>query len=163
MAGKSTSQRRIARRMKRIIFSIGAVVLTVLLASVCAADLAGKWIVKALGREGPVEIIFSFKTGEPDLTGTVSDSQGENAISEGKIDGDEISFAVIRSFGGGEVKLLYKGKVALNEIKFTREVQGVKGRPQEFVAKREFPRHGDVPIRHEAPYQSIPIPERINR
>ena len=31
---------------------------------------------------------------------------------------------IVRNFGGNEVKILYKGKVAGDEIKFTREMQG---------------------------------------
>jgi hypothetical protein len=79
------------------------------------------------------------------LLGTVSNPQGETAISQGKINGDEISF-VIRNLGGNETKLVYKGKIAGDEIKFTREVQG-GGQRQEFIAKREFQRNGDVPLK----------------
>jgi hypothetical protein len=115
------------------------------------------------------ETVFSFKVDGAKLTGIVSDPQGETAISEGKIDGDEISFVVMRSFGGNEVKLAYKGKVDLNEIKFTCEVQGAKGQRQEFVAKREFQRNnGFLPVRSRVPLpppwdpgeQKIRIPEK---
>lgn len=132
--------------MKNKIVSIGAVVLLALLASVWAADIRGKWFVQMLGRQGKTETTFNFRVDGTKLTGTVTDPQGETAISDGKINGDEISFVVIRSFGGKEMKLVYKGKVALNEIKFTREVQSGMGQPQEFVAKREFQRNGDVPL-----------------
>jgi hypothetical protein len=93
------------------------------------------------------ETIFSFKVDGTKSTGTVSNPQGETAISDGKMDGDEISFVVvIRSFGGNERKLIYKGKVGLNEIKFTREVEGGMRQPQEFIARREFQRNGDLPV-----------------
>ena len=56
--------------------------------------------------------------------------RGESEISEGKVEGDQISFAVVRSFGENEMKILYKGKVAGDEITFTRERQGgMTGRP----------------------------------
>ena len=77
----------------------------------------------------------------------MANAQGETAIREGKINGDEISFVVIRSVLGNEMKLVYTGKVALNEIKFMRAVDGGMGEPQEFIAKREFPRDGDIPVR----------------
>jgi hypothetical protein len=158
--------------MKNKIPSIGAVVLLALLTSVWAADIFGKWIAQVQTYEqadasaGPYslllgETIFSFKVDGTKLTGTVSDPQGETAISEGKINGDEISFVVvIRSFGGNERKLVYKGKVSLNEITFTREVAGGMRQPQEFIAKREFPRHGDVPVRSiQVPVERpLPVP-----
>jgi hypothetical protein len=83
----------------------------------------------------------SFDVDGAKLTGTVSDPQGKTAISEGRIDGDEIAFVVMHNFGGNQVKLLYRGKVDLNEIKFTREVQGAKEQRQDFIAKREFQRN----------------------
>jgi hypothetical protein len=87
------------------------------------------------------------------LTGTVANSQGETAISEGKINGDDISFVVIRSVDGNEMKFVYKGRVSEDEIKFMCEIHGGmrEGQSQEFIAKREFQRNGDVPILKEQP------------
>jgi hypothetical protein len=129
--------------MKSKILSIGTVVPLALLTSLWAADIFGNWIVKVTGRWPPGETIFSFKEDGKKLTGKVADFQGEATISEGKINGDSISFAVVRSIGGKEKKLRYEGKVALNQIKFTCEVEGEAGRPQEFIAEREFLRHND--------------------
>ncbi len=155
--------------MKSKILSIGAVVLLALQTSVWAADIFGNWIAqgtlheslraqsnltKALF-EAMVETVFSFKVNGKELTGTVADAEGKTAIREGKINGDEISFVVIRSVGGNEKKLAYKGQVSLNEIRFAVEVQGLKGQPLEFIAKREFPRHGDIPVQ---PARSMPYP-----
>ena len=154
--------------MKNKILSIGPVVLLALSTSAWAADIFGNWIAQVLAYEQADasagsypwllgETVFSFKVDGTKLTGIVTDPQGETAISEGKIDGDEISFVVIHSFSGIERKLVYRGKVALNEIQFKREVQGGTGQPQEFIAKREFPRHGDVPAR------SIVVPSQAPR
>lgn len=144
--------------MKNKILSIGAVVLMALPTSVWAADIIGKWITQAPGGQWTVETVFSFKVNGTKLTGTVSNPQGETAISEGKIEGDEISFIVIRRFGGNTMKLIYKGKVGLNEIKFTREVEGGIGQSEEFIAKREFPRNGDVPVRTIGVPVDLPSP-----
>ncbi|HSW49509.1 MAG TPA: hypothetical protein VLH09_05005, partial [Bryobacteraceae bacterium] len=60
-------------------------------------------------------------------------------ISEGKVSGDDISFVVVRKFQDMEMKSLYKGKVAGNEIKFTMTMQGGMGGdrpPTEFTAKK---------------------------
>ncbi|MEJ2245593.1 MAG: hypothetical protein P8Y80_05840 [Acidobacteriota bacterium] len=141
--------------MKKRIFSIGTVILLVRLTSVWAADIDGSWIAQTpRGVENPetietvetVETVFSFKANGTRLTGKVTNPQGETVISDGKINGDEISFVIIRSFVGKEILLMCKGTVALNEIKFTCKERSGMGQPQEFIAKREFQRHGDVPL-----------------
>ena len=110
--------------MKFKMLSIGAVVLVALLASAWAADVTGKWTAQVPGRQGATETTFNFKVEGANLTGTVSGPQGDNPISEGKVSGDDISFTVKMSFGGNEIKQLYKGKVSGNEIKFTRQREG---------------------------------------
>jgi hypothetical protein len=130
---------------KRKTLSIGAVFLLPLLTSAWAADIIGKWFAQVPAGQGTVQTVFTFRMNGTNLLGTVSNPQGETAINEGKINGDEISFSVIRNLGGKEMQLVYKGKVAGDEIKFTREVQG-GGQPEEFIAKREFQRNGDIPV-----------------
>ena len=49
---------------------------------------------------------------------------GEVAIEEGKIEGDKISFSLKRSFGQSEMKVVWNGTVAGDEIKFTRSIEG---------------------------------------
>lgn len=93
------------------------------------------------------EIVFSFRVDGTTLTGEVAGSQGKAEVCDGKIDGDKISFYVIRNQDGSEIKLTYKGKVGVNEIRFTLEEEGRTGGPVEFVAKREFQRDQDVPLR----------------
>jgi autotransporter translocation and assembly factor TamB len=120
---------------------VGAVVLLTLSACAWAADVAGKWATQAQG----AEITLTFKVDGNTLTGTVDNSQaGPADIKEGKINGDEISFAVVRKMGESEIKIMWKGKVAGDEIKFKREVQGGGGMggpggggaAEEIVAKR---------------------------
>ena len=101
-----------------------------------AADVNGKWVAQVPGRDGQTrEVTFNFKADGDQLTGSITTPRGETAISEGKISGDEISFAQVMEFGGNQVKLLYKGKVAGDEIKFTREREG-GGTAREFTARR---------------------------
>ena len=117
------------------------------LAALCAitaaaADISGKWVAQIPGRNGtPQEQVFLFKVAGGTLTGTVSGARGEQEISSGTISGDDISFVVIRKTQNGERKELYKGKLAGNEIKFTRTREGGAGgrgggAPAEFVAKK---------------------------
>ena len=70
------------------------------------------------------------------MTGTTSNQMsGELPISDGKIDGDNLSFTVTANFNGNEFKLNYKGRVAGNEIKLTLSLpQG--DRTFELIAKK---------------------------
>jgi hypothetical protein len=132
--------------MKNKVALIGAVALLAQLSSVWAADIAGSWIARIPGIKGMVETVLYFKVDGPKLSGTISSPQGKDAITEGKINGDEITFVIIRRLGGNDVRFVYKGNVAGDEIKFTSEIKGGMGQQrQEFVAKREFLRNGDIP------------------
>ena len=120
------------------IYRFTSLVFILLLAAVAAfaADVSGKWVAQVPGRGGETrEATFTFKVDGNQLTGSVSGRRGDVAISDGKIDGDDISFSQVMEFGGNQVKLLYKGKVSGSEIKFTRQREGGE-RTVEFTAKR---------------------------
>lgn len=83
-----------------------------------AADINGKWKAEYTSPDGQArESTFDLKADGNKLTGTITSPRGEAPISDGKINGDEISFSAVRNIQGNEVKLLYKGKVTGNEIK----------------------------------------------
>ena len=114
-------------------------VLSLLLAlaiGVSAADISGKWVAQVPGRGGNArETTFTFKAAGASLTGSMSGMQGQEvAISDGKIDGDNISFVVKMERGGNTMVQNYTGAVAGSEIKMKRA--GGQGQPVEFVAKR---------------------------
>lgn len=120
------------------IYRFTSVVFILLLAAVAAfaADVSGKWVAQVPGRGGETrEATFTFKVDGNQLTGSVSGRRGDVAISDGKIDGDDISFTQVMEFNGNQMKLLYKGKVSGGEIKFTRQREGGE-RSVEFTAKR---------------------------
>ena len=102
-----------------------------------AADVTGKWTAETPGRDGQTMTnTFNLKADGSTLTGTVSSMRGEQEISDGKVDGDDISFNVVVKMQGNEMKMVYKGKIEGDQIKFSREREGGGGRKQEFVAKR---------------------------
>jgi hypothetical protein len=68
------------------------------------------------------------------LTGTAKSQFAETKISEGVVKGDEISFVENLDFQGQPLRIVYKGKVSGDEIKFTRQVAEVA--TEELVAKR---------------------------
>lgn len=126
--------------MKIRIASLSACFVLALLTAVWAADVNGKWTAEVPGRQGTQTTTFTFKVEGGKLTGTVSSPQGETAIADGKLEGDNISFNVVREIQGNSIKLVYKGAVAGDEIKFTRAFEGAPGGnarpPVEFTAKR---------------------------
>lgn len=112
------------------------VLITCILAAMTwAADATGKWTAQVPGRGGNArEVTMNFKADGDKLTGTIGGPRGDTEISDGKINGDEISFSVVREFQGNAVKLNYTGHVSGDEIHF--KVQREGGEAREFTAKR---------------------------
>ena len=100
-----------------------------------AADVTGRWIAQVPGRDNQTrEVVFNLKADGATLTGTMSGPQGADvAISDGKIDGDNIAFNVKLEFNGNSIVRAYTGVVAGDEIKMKSQTQ--RG-AQEFAAKR---------------------------
>lgn len=103
-----------------------------------AADVTGKWNAEMPGRGGDTrKIVFDLKADGATLTGTVSNPQGgETDISDGKVDGDNISFSVVREVNGKQFKINYTGEVKDNQIQFKVQREGGQGGGREFTAKR---------------------------
>ena len=114
--------------MKVKVFLTGVIVLLALFSIAWAADVNGKWLAKVAGTQGQQdsEITLTFKADGAALTGTLNNSMmpGDVPIEEGKIEGDKISFSLKRTFGQNEMKVVWKGTVAGDEIKFTRGIEG---------------------------------------
>lgn len=85
-----------------------------------AADVSGKWTATVTTPRGDQQITFNFKVDGAKLTGTVSTMRGDTDITDGKIDGDNISFVQELTFGDRDIKINYAGKVDGDSIKFTR-------------------------------------------
>jgi uncharacterized protein (DUF2147 family) len=104
-----------------------------------AADATGKWTAESPGRNGgpPRVSTFDLKADGAKLNGTVSTTIQGNPVSspitEGKVDGDTVTFVVIRNFNGNEMKQSYTGKVKADAIEFT--VEGGRGQ-QTMTAKK---------------------------
>ena len=142
--------------MNNKIISIAVIIMLVPLTLAWAVDLNGNWIAQIPSSQGIIETVFSFRVDGTKLTGKVNPPEGATPISEGKIDGDKISFVVKQQIGEKQIIQRYKGELAGmvygDEIKLTREVQGGIEPPQEFIAKREFPLGDyDLPMK-------VPIP-----
>jgi hypothetical protein len=125
-----------------------------------AADVTGKWTYEQPGRNGgqgrPVTI--TLKADGAKLTGSVPAMMGgrrgggggapdagaapppDQPISNGKIDGNNISFEVTREFQGNSMTTKYEGTLNGDELKLKITQPGFNGgdpRITEVTAKRE--------------------------
>jgi hypothetical protein len=126
-------------------------VLTILLVAsfaLMAADVSGKWTFEQPGRGGgpgrPVTI--TLKADGAKLTGSVPGmGRGGDAppppseITDGKVDGNTVSFTVKREFNGMEMVTKYVGVVDGDTMKLKVTRPGMDGAETttESVAKRE--------------------------
>ena len=117
-----------------------AVLIQALPLLVLGADVTGKWKGETTGRDGRTrEVLLDLKADGSKLSGTVQGPMGrEFPISEGKVEGDQIRFALNVEFGGNPVKLQYSGKVAGEEIQLKSRREGAP-RVNEFTVKRVRP------------------------
>lgn len=118
--------------MKTTILAVMALLCSSLAA--LAADVTGKWTAEIPGRGGNVQTTtFTFKADAAKLEGTVANQRGETPITDGKVDGDKISFVQVTNFNGNETKMTYSGVVKGDSIELTRD--GGRG-PATFTAKK---------------------------
>ena len=99
-----------------------------------AADISGNWKGTAEGPNGTIERTFTFKVEGTKLTGeTESQMMGKSTITDGKIEGNNISFTITGNLQGNEMKLNYKGTVAGDSIKLSVDFGG---QAAEYTLKR---------------------------
>lgn len=106
--------------MKKLLLLIATFVLGSMVA--LAADVTGKWVgdASAGGKGGPPT--FNLKQDGSSLTGTQEGGRGGPVnISNGKVDGDNISFEVTREFNGNSVTTKYSGTISGTTMKLTME------------------------------------------
>jgi hypothetical protein len=119
--------------MKLLSLFLCSILLLAFGASAVAADLSGKWKGDLQGPDGNnLEMNMVFKVDGEKLTGTVSNTYGEEQITEGTVKGGDISFIIMA--GGGQFKLVYKGKVDGDQLKFTVTIGDMGDSPM--IAKR---------------------------
>jgi hypothetical protein len=123
-----------------------------------AADITGKWIAEQPGRNGgpPRQTTFDLKASGATLTGTMTGGMGGGGrkggggggggggaapqareISDGKVDGNNISFTVKVDFNGQTMVSKYEGTLSGDELKLKVNRDGPNGpTTTEMTAKR---------------------------
>lgn len=109
--------------MKQIQTSILCLIALVALAAgvAFAADIDGTWTAQMEGRNGQARTeTLMLKASGNTLTGTIQGGRGGPVqISNGTIDGDSISFSVVREFRGNQMTQQYKGAISGTDLKLT--------------------------------------------
>jgi hypothetical protein len=78
-----------------------------------AADIDGKWTAEVEGRRGTVTQTLTLTADGNTLTGSLEGGRGGAVdISDGKIDGNKVSFKVVREFNGNQFAQQYKGTLS---------------------------------------------------
>ncbi|HXB75258.1 MAG TPA: hypothetical protein VNY05_43900 [Candidatus Acidoferrales bacterium] len=132
--------------MRKTLLLTTIILLAVALAAV-AADVSGKWVAQVAGRNGTQEVTFNLKADGGTLTGTVTGGMGGRggggdapqpvAISDGKIDGANVSFAVKVEANGQTRVTTYSGTLSGDELKLKQTRQGRNGeQTADVTAKR---------------------------
>jgi len=101
-----------------------------------AADIDGKWTAQIQGRRGPRTETLMLKAADNTLTGSVAGGRGGPLqISNGAINGANVSFSVVREFQGNKITEEFKGTVSGSELKLT--VSGGRGGTTEVTYHKE--------------------------
>ena len=118
-------------------------ILLVLCVAAFAADVSGKWTFEQQGRGGnPTTVTLNLKADGGALTGSVvrpgRNGNTEAQISDGKIDGNNISFKTSQQMGDTTVVTEYKGTINGDSISLKITRPGRDGNPMtsEATAKR---------------------------
>jgi hypothetical protein len=103
-----------------------------------AQDLTGKWTATAVSNN--VAVTLDLKVAGNLVTGAILNPQsGPAEIRDGKIDGNSISFHVVRTANNATNRILWQGTIVGEEIHFTRSVEGATGPGMDVIAKRALP------------------------
>lgn len=113
---------------------------SLLIAAFCvaavAADFDGTWKASIDTQVGVQNYTFTFKVAGEKLTGKAKSefAMVETEITEGVVKGEDISFVENLVYEGMPLRIVYKGRIAGDEIKFSRNLADIADEP--FVAKR---------------------------
>ena len=103
-----------------------------------AADISGTYKGEVTTQKGSQNLTINLKADGPSLTGNVTTPRGETPIQDGKVDGNNISFNIVRKMQDNEITMKYKGVVDGDTIKFTQTVNfNGNERKTEFTAKKQ--------------------------
>ena len=115
---------------------LGAILAGVMATAAFAADEAGTWTASFDTQIGVQKYTYTFQVAGNKLTGKAKSelANAETEITEGTVNGDDITFVENLNFQDMPLRIVYKGKLAGDELKLTRTILDMF--TEEAVAKR---------------------------
>jgi hypothetical protein len=114
---------------------IAAVLVLASFAVLRAADVTGKWTAKFTTQVGEQEYTYDLVQKGTALTGTATGNlTGKAQISDGKVDGDKISFIENAMYMDMPLRFEYTGTVVNDELRLSRKLMDFEA--EAIVAKR---------------------------
>lgn len=102
-----------------------------LIAAVSDVDISGEWTASVETPMGRVHFVVKDAV----LTGTIESTMGNSPVTDGKVDGDKVTFTEVLKCEGVELRIVYSGQItSTDEIQFTRHVGDFA--TERFAAKR---------------------------
>jgi hypothetical protein len=103
-----------------------------------AADVSGTYKAEVTTQRGTQNLTITLKADGSSLTGNITTPRGDTPIQDGKVDGNNVSFKIVRKMQDNEITVNYKGVVDGDTIKFT-QTSNFNGneRKTDFVAKKQ--------------------------
>jgi enterochelin esterase-like enzyme len=106
-----------------------------------AGDATGTWNAEFETQIGPQKYTYTLKQDGDKLTGkATAEARGqtrEAELTEGKVEGDRITFVEMLNLGGNEIRITYTGTIAEGELKLSRAVGDIA--KEDIVAKKGEP------------------------
>jgi hypothetical protein len=103
------------------------------------AAVSGKWTAEFDTQIGKQKYLFTLKADGAAISGKanaeIGDQKIETPLSEGKINGSEVTFVENMDFNGTPIRIDYKGSLNGDQIKFHRKVGDIA--TEDFTANRE--------------------------
>jgi hypothetical protein len=117
----------------RRLLALGVLAVT-FLAIAYAAGATGKWTATFNTQVGEQKYTWDLTVAGSKLTGKYTSSNGNGEITEGKVDGNNLSWVENLDYQGMPLRIEYKATLAGDELKISRKVADVA--TEEGVAKR---------------------------
>jgi hypothetical protein len=117
----------------RRLFALGALTLA-FLAIAYAAGATGKWTATFNTQVGEQKYTWDLTADGSKLTGKYTSSNGNGEITDGKVDGNNLSWVENLDYQGMPLRIEYKATLSGDELKISRKVADVA--TEEGVAKR---------------------------
>jgi hypothetical protein len=109
---------------RRVLFAT-SILCAIFACAALAADISGNWSGTMQMGDNPFTLTYAFKQDGEKLTGTVTGPQGDPLpLSDGKVQGDKLSFFVQVDMGGNPTKFSSTGIIKGDEITLTTKAEG---------------------------------------